>query len=232
VTRASVSVVIAALDAERFVEEAIRSALDQTVPPEVVVLVDDGSTDATAAIAESIDARVTVLRRPHEGLGPSRNAGLAVAHTEMIAFLDADDVWLPHKLERQHAAFAADPTLEAVFCLMDEFLDGDALSVGMRPPRTGQSVPLSSGALVRRALVDRLGPFDAGAVGDWVRWWARARALGITEQFVPEVLFRRRIHGRNNSLVHGDQGHTFLDIAREHLRDLRADRAARPDGGA
>ncbi len=230
-TPSAVSVVMPALDAERFVEEAIRSALGQTVPPAAIIVVDDGSTDATADIAASVDPRVTVLRRAHEGIGPSRNAGLALAETTMIAFLDADDVWLPNKLERQHAAFVADPTLEAVFCLVDEFLDGvDPESDGVRPPRTGQSASLSSGALLRRGLLDRLGPFADNAI-DWVRWWARARALGVREHVVPEVLLRRRIHGGNNSLVRGDHGRTFLDIARSHLQDLRARRPAGPEGG-
>jgi glycosyltransferase involved in cell wall biosynthesis len=218
-----VSVVIAAFDAERFVEEAIRSALDQTTPPDEVIVVDDGSADATAAIAESIDERVTVLRCEHRGPGPSRNVGIAVASRDLIAFLDADDLWLPRKLERQLAAFAADPGRDAVFCLVDEFVDGvDPVSGDVRAPRTGYAATLPSSALLRRELVDRVGAFAHVPVRDWIQWWARARSLGVHEHVVPEVLLRRRIHGRNNSLVHRGDGRTFLQIARTHLQDLRA----------
>jgi len=230
---APVTVVMAARDAEQFIEEALRSALDQTLPPARIVVVDDGSRDATAERAGALDPRVTVLRRAHAGAGPSRNAGIAAADTELIAFLDADDLWRPRKLELQCTALAAHPHLDAVFCLMDEFLDAGADGVGTRTPRTGVAVPLSGATLVRRALVERLGPFEDDTVGDWVRWWARARALEVEEYFVPEVLFLRRIHGSNNSAVHGDaNGETLLGIARAHLRQRRASGAAGVEGAS
>ena len=226
-----VSVVIAAFDAECFVEEAIRSALDQTTPPDEIIVVDDGSADATAAVAESIDPRVTVLRCKHRGQGASRNAGIAVANGDFIAFLDADDLWLPRKLERQLAAFTADPGRDAVFCLVDEFVDGvDAVSGGIRAPRTGYAATLPSSALLRRELAARVGAFPRVQVRDWIQWWAHARSLGVREHVVPEVLYRRRIHGSNNSLVHRGDGRTFLEIARTHLQDLRASRASATEG--
>lgn len=219
----SVSVVMTAFDAERYIEEALRSVLDQTVPPDEIVVVDDGSTDDTAAIAASFAPRVTVLRREHAGIGVSRNAGLAAAHGSLVALIDADDVWLPAKLERQHAAFADDPSREAVFCLFDEFVDvNDPAPPGTRAPRTRQSASLSTGILLPRAVVDRIGPFATGTTGDWVAWWAHARTLGVAEHVVPEVLYRRRIHSRNTSFVHRDDGQAFAGIARRHLRELRA----------
>jgi glycosyltransferase involved in cell wall biosynthesis len=233
VTAEFVSVVIPAFDAERFVEEAIRSALDQTTPPDEIIVVDDGSADETAAIADSIDERVTVLRGEHRGQGPSRNAGIAVANGDFIAFLDADDVWLPRKLERQRAAFAADRDLDAVFCLGDEFLDGvDPESGGVRAPRTAYAASLPSSALLRRELVDRVGAFASVQVRDWIQWWGRARSLGVREYLVPEVLVRRRIHGNNNSLVRRGEGQTLVEIARTHLQDLRALRTSATEGRA
>jgi len=227
---APVTVVMAAMDAEQFIADAIRSALDQSLPPERVVVVDDGSSDGTADRAEAVDPRVTVLRRAHAGAGPSRNAGIAATDTELVAFLDADDLWRPRKLELQVAALAAHPHLDAVFCLMDEFLDAAAEATGTRAPRTGVAVPLSGATLVRRGLVERLGPFEDDPVGDWVRWWARARAIDVEEHFVPEVLFLRRIHGRNNSATHADaHGEALLGIARAHLRQRRAGAG---DGGS
>lgn len=227
--RTDVTVVMAALDAERFIEHALRSALDQTVPPARIVVVDDGSTDTTAAIAGDLDPRITVRREPHRGLGPSRNVGLALVDTSLVAFLDADDLWLPTFLERLTEPLAADPGLEVAHCLVDEFLDGVTAGVdGIRAPRTGQEVPLSGNTVLRRGLVERLGPFHGAQVGDWVRWWAGARAAGVREHLVPEALFRRRIHGANNSLRRDVGSEVFLDVARDHLRQLRARRA--PDG--
>jgi glycosyltransferase involved in cell wall biosynthesis len=172
-----VSVLVAAHDAEAFIEESVRSALDQTVAPSEIVVVDDGSTDATAAIAEALDPRVVVVRREHAGVGASRNAGLAVVSRPWIALLDADDVWLPTKLERQLAAFADDPAREAVFTWFDEFADADhPPPPGTRVPRTGQSASLSTGVLMPRPVIDRIGPFGTGESADWFGWWAHARA--------------------------------------------------------
>ena len=226
-TTDQVSVVMPAWNAERFIEEALRSILDQTVPPAAIVVVDDGSTDATARLAAGIDRSVTVLRRDHAGVGASRTAGVAATSSEFVAFLDADDVWMPAKLERQLAVFDCDPATDAVFCHIEEFRDpaGVALA-GVRPPRPTAAGTLTSAALLRRDLFERVGAFDTTPVGEWVGWWARARALGVREHVVPEVLVRRRLHANNNSHLRHDDGKTFLAIARAHHRTLR-DRGAR-----
>ena len=78
-----------------------------------------------------------------------------------------------------------------------------------------------SACLVRRHVIDRLGSFASTPVGEWVGWWARARALGVREHVVPEVLFRRRIHADNNSRRNDDRGRTFLEVARQHLQATR-----------
>jgi glycosyltransferase involved in cell wall biosynthesis len=212
-----------AWNAARFIEEALRSILDQTVAPAAIVVVDDGSTDETASLAAAVDPCVTVLHREHAGIGVARTAGVAATTTEFVAFLDADDLWLPPKLERQLAMMDADPSVEAVFCLTDEFYDPvDGPPVGVRQPLLGFAGVLPSAALLRRDLLDRLGPFDTSAVGEWVGWWARARAGGVHEEFVPLVLLRRRIHAHNNSHLLYDQGKTFLGIARAHRHAVRA----------
>src|SRR4051794_8058814 len=108
-TRAAVTVVMPAWNAARFIEEALRSILEQTVAPTVVIVVDDGSSDATAALASKLHPSVRVIAREHNGIGPARTAGVEAATTDLVAFLDADDIWLPQKLERQLALIADDP---------------------------------------------------------------------------------------------------------------------------
>jgi glycosyltransferase involved in cell wall biosynthesis len=111
-----VSVVICFLDAERFLREAIESVFAQTFRDWELLLVDDGSRDRGAAIAEETAAahpdRVRLLAHPgreNRGISASRNLGLAEARGRFLAFLDADDVWLPEKLERQVALLEAHP---------------------------------------------------------------------------------------------------------------------------
>ncbi|OWY63267.1 hypothetical protein B7486_54025, partial [cyanobacterium TDX16] len=170
---ATVSLVMTAWNAERFLGEALASVVAQTCLPDEVVVVDDGSTDGTAAVAGSFGARLAglqVLQRPHEGIGAARNAGIAASTGGLVCFLDADDLWLPAKQERQLAAFAERPELDAAFCLVDEFLDESAGDGGpaVRAPKTAVSGALVSGAMLRRELLDRAGPFGTTQLGEWV----------------------------------------------------------------
>ena len=88
--------------------------------------------------------------------------------------------------------------------------------------RSGPRAHDAAKADVARGGVDRLGPFVEDRVGDWIRWWSRARALDVAERYVPEVLLRRRIHGANNSRRYAaDHDDVLLEIARAHLRNVR-----------
>lgn len=219
---AAVDVVMTAWNAERFIGDALRSALEQTTPPSRIIVVDDGSTDATRDIASRMHPTIEVVARAHEGIGRARNAGIAATDAPLIALMDADDLWFPTKLERQLALARTDPSVEATFCLIDEFHDlSGSPAARVRAPRTNVRVPLPSAALLDRRLVERVGLFIARPVGEWVDWWARARAAGVVEHFVDEVLVRRRIHGANNSLRSDDDHTTLLGVARRHLRATR-----------
>lgn len=99
--RPTISVVIPCYNAEVFIEEAIRSALDQTFPPKEVIVIDDGSTDASAVIAASISPLVRVISQENQGESVARNRGFEEVKGDWIAFLDADDLWEPTKLEEQ-----------------------------------------------------------------------------------------------------------------------------------
>lgn len=108
----TVAVVIPCYNAGGFIGETIRSALEQTARPLEVIVVDDGSTDQSAAVAEAFGPPVRVIRQANQGESVARNRGIDEARGEWVAFLDADDVWKPHKLERQLAA--AEPDVIAV----------------------------------------------------------------------------------------------------------------------
>jgi glycosyltransferase involved in cell wall biosynthesis len=117
-----VSVVIIFLDEERFLAEAVESVLAQTYPSWELLLVDDGSTDRSPEIARGYAAadpgRVRCLEHPgraNRGMSASRNLGVRDARGGYIALLDADDVWLPHKLERQVAIIKSHPSAGMVF---------------------------------------------------------------------------------------------------------------------
>jgi glycosyltransferase involved in cell wall biosynthesis len=110
----TVSVIIPAYNAGKYLEATLDSVLAQTQPPMEVLVVDDGSTDDTPAILQRYSRPVRWFRQENSGEGPSRNTGLAQATGEYIAFLDADDVCAPNRLEQQAAALRRVP--EAVAC--------------------------------------------------------------------------------------------------------------------
>ena len=111
-----ISVVISVYNGEAYLAEAIRSVLGQTGVELELIVVDDGSTDSTPAVARAFsDPRMTVLRQENRGVAAARNAGIERSRGEFIAFLDADDVWLPAKLRRQMELFARRPEVGVAY---------------------------------------------------------------------------------------------------------------------
>jgi glycosyltransferase involved in cell wall biosynthesis len=126
-TRPLLSVVIPTWNRARLVAEAVESALAQGEGRVEVVVVDDGSTDGTAEeLARRFGRRIVLLRRPRRGgVGAARNAGVARASGELIAFLDSDDLWLPGKLDAELALFGRFPEAEAVVSDSLTFVEGE-----------------------------------------------------------------------------------------------------------
>ena len=127
-----VSVVIPVFNNARTVGHAIESVLAQRFDGEVeAIVVDDGSTDDSAEVLRAFDRRIRVIDQPNRGAAAARNAGAAVAHGEYLAFLDADDVWLPRKLASTIPLLERNPSVVLVFC--------DAIPVDARGAPTAES---------------------------------------------------------------------------------------------
>jgi cellulose synthase/poly-beta-1,6-N-acetylglucosamine synthase-like glycosyltransferase len=119
--RPLVDVIVPAYNAARFLRPAIDSALAQSEVPLRVIVIDDGSTDDTAAIARSYGPPVAVVSQPNKGLPGARNSGIAISTAPYLALLDADDIWQPEKLARQAALLQAHPEVGLVFTDMTLF---------------------------------------------------------------------------------------------------------------
>jgi hypothetical protein len=199
-----VSVIIPAYNAEPFIRAAIQSALDQTYPRLEVVVVDDGSTDGTAAAAQSFGSRVHYLYKANGGLASAWNAGIKRASGEILAFLDADDTWLPDLVTRQVGVFVSRPEIDGV-CVWARFVDehgrelpdvigpsfdGDLL----RQLLLGGNALLFSTVAVRRTVFDRVGLFDPmfRQAQDW-NMTLRMAAAGVRFASIPTALVRRRL---------------------------------------
>ncbi len=178
----SVSVIVPVFNGARTIAAAIDSALAQQFDGTVeVVVVDDGSNDGTAAVLESYRAGITVIESDNRGQAAARNAGVRASHGEWIAFLDADDVWLPGKLARTVAALERNPDAMLVYSDAEKIdADGRRLDATCTPAAqnrapsmsdmlTGSWNVLPSTMVMARAAFDRVGGF-CEAFGRHPKW--------------------------------------------------------------
>jgi len=167
----TVSVVIATYNYARYLPAALESATRQTFTDLEVIVVDDGSTDQTPLVVRPFqaDRRVRYHRIEHAGVAAAKNVGVRLSRAPLVAFLDADDVWMPTKLARQVALFRADPELGVAHTrrwLIDE--QGRRLEYEQPPLFRGRVLRelfrtnfiCFSSAMVRRAVLDAVGLFD------------------------------------------------------------------------
>ncbi len=197
--RPPVSVIVPVYNSERFLAEALDSIARQSAPPAEIVVVDDGSTDESAAIAARYPS-VRLVRQANAGVSAARNAGLAAATGERLAFLDADDLFLPGKLAAQALALDAHPEWDGVFGHVRHFLASPELADQFvcPPPQPGY---FFGTLLARRELFARVGGLDPSVVmGELAEWVARATDGGAQFGVLPEIVLERRVHGANFTL--------------------------------
>ncbi len=153
----TISAIMPVYNGAATVAKALDSALSQTQPPEEIVVVDDGSTDATAEIVARFGPPVRCVRQANAGPAAARNRGIAEARGQWVAFLDSDDLWYPTKLQRQRELIAAAPDLGVVFCNWDKRRqDGEILCEGFSDP----AERLSARSLRLRIVGERLCVID------------------------------------------------------------------------
>jgi glycosyltransferase involved in cell wall biosynthesis len=234
-----IGVVIPAFNAAPYVAQAIESVLGQTYPASRIVVVDDGSVDETAKVVERFGLAVTCIRQENHGVAAARNRGARECGTEWVAFLDADDVWLPSKLERQRdrvrdcdavVVFTATPLVSKDLSVLPRRLVSDVrddleallLHRGNIPQGT------SSTLLVRYSMFAAIGGYDEtlSTMADWdllIRLRLQTVFAHVAE---PLVLYRRGTMSRNVELLERDsrrvleKAFTSLDIP-PALRGLR-----------
>jgi glycosyltransferase involved in cell wall biosynthesis len=205
-------VVIPAHNAERYLAETLESVRAQTFSDYEILVIDDGSTDRTAEIAAGYSG-VTLLSQNNRGAAAARNAGIRTARGQFVAFLDADDIWVPSKLEKQAANLLRNPQTAWIYSDALVF-DGSA---GLAGRRIGKRIRLYEGdiwrplllrnfiasatpVVIRTALIEA-GLFDESrernVIEDWTLWLRIAERHPIT--LIDEPLARIRMHANNSS---------------------------------
>jgi hypothetical protein len=198
------SVIVAAHNAAETLSEAVESALAQTLPPVELIVCDDGSTDGTAVALEPYRDRITYLRKERGGAASARNAALAIAKGEFLAVLDADDAYLPERLEGLADLGSARPDLD-LLCT-DAFFELDGRVVGTFGETCPFEIVDQAAAIlercfcawpaIRRTTLLRVGGFDE-SLRTGSDWECAIRLLhaGAAAGLVDEPLYRYRVHG-------------------------------------
>jgi glycosyltransferase involved in cell wall biosynthesis len=198
-TRPLVSVIMPVHDGAAHIAAAIASIRAQNHAALEIIVVDDGSTDGSAAVVAALGGDIRLLRQANAGAAAARNRALDVARGDIVAFLDADDLWPAGKLALQLAVLEGSPRIGLVTGRIRAF--GAAI-----PMRADQAQAYGAGvpgvnlgcALVRRSALDAVGRFDPGLrSGEDLDWFMRARDCAIARVALDAVTLLYRIHGAN-----------------------------------
>jgi glycosyltransferase involved in cell wall biosynthesis len=210
--RPLVSVIVPSYNSAHLVADAVDSVLAQTYPHVELIVVDDGSKDDTRQVLARYGERLRYVHQENRGLSGARNTGIGHARGELLAFLDADDKWLPEKLSRQVEALLANP--RAAFAHTEVlYWDSQTGAAESRPKErheftgacyrrlfAGNQIIVST-ALVRRERLEKVGLFDEAirrpSTQDYDAWLRLARHAEVV--YVPEPLVYYRVHAANAS---------------------------------
>jgi glycosyltransferase involved in cell wall biosynthesis len=225
------SAIIPAFNAETYISDAILSIRAQTVPPREIIVVDDGSTDRTAEVVERLGRDIRLIQQDNRGSGAATTTAIQAVTTAMIAGLDSDDIWLPHKMETQLRELEQMPKTAASFARVQLFRDGSDYNAG-GPIMDGWT---RTTMVIRAEVALGAGPVidPPGHAGELVDWLARVREQGNHMHLMTKVLALRRI--RPDSLTYArtaerDRGYLFAArqaILRRRNQDGRRDRCRR-----
>lgn len=206
-----VSIIIPAYNAGQYIQQSLDSIFNQTYSDYEIIVVDDGSTDNTCEILQPYTDKIRYVYQENQGVSEARNHGLYLARGELIALLDADDWFLPHKLEEQVAIFDTQPFLAIVnsgFRIINEYNEviQDVEWWHTIPELTEQTwllykPVLPSAMMFRREWLQKVGGFDSRlTAGEDIDIVLRMVALGCKATWLPKVTACYRIHQSSATL--------------------------------
>lgn len=197
-----VSVIMPAFNAEKFIAEAIESAVNQTYKNVEVIVVDDGSTDRTAEIAKSYNI-VQYVYQKHQGVAAARNRALQLQKGDFLVFLDADDIYHPEKIEKQLVFLTNNPEVDCCISGMRNFLEPESdLNSNLKNYFERREKIALISMMVRKSVVLKVGEFNTSYhTGSDFEWVTRVVEEKVKIQLIREELIERRIHDNNLSVL-------------------------------
>jgi glycosyltransferase involved in cell wall biosynthesis len=211
---AGISLIIPCFNAAAFVGEALESAFGQTVVPDEILVVDDGSTDSSADVVRGFGDSVRYVHQDNAGEPAARNTGIRQSRHALVAFLDADDIWPSDSLRTRLLLLQSAPDAHFAFGVTEQFHDSSCERATHAVPPV--AAPLAGATLFRRDAFRAVGDFDTSIrLGAMMDWYSRASHHGLASVTTQTIVLRRRIH-QSNSV------HDGVQLRAGYLRALRA----------
>ncbi|HSE73202.1 MAG TPA: glycosyltransferase family A protein [Dongiaceae bacterium] len=226
---ADITVVIPVYNGAPYLAESVESVRRQSCAPGRIILVDDGSTDATPEIAGAMCSDratppVDYVRQDNAGPAAAMNRGAALADSPLLAFQCADDIWVPRKLEWQMKPLADGADL--VFGHMQNFISPEldaATAASLQCPPEPMAGHNAGTLLIRLDTFRKVGPLNENfRIGEFIDWYGRANDLGLKSVTLPEVVAMRRLHGKNHSLSRKTETVGYAHVLKAMLERRRS----------
>jgi glycosyltransferase involved in cell wall biosynthesis len=229
-----ISVIVPVHDGERFLRQSVDSIRAQRVSELELIIVDDGSTDGTSDLIAELAPDIAIRLPENSGPATARNAGVAAATGEWLAFLDSDDLWTNASLAVRSVLLAQTPNIDIVIGATTPIVDdGTVLPPNVNVPDGDQSggrvmLFLNVGAtLVRREAFESIGSFDESMrFGEDIDWYLRAREQQFSTAYLDDVVLLYRRHGTNMTTDRAATERGFLATMKKSLDRRRTEGAA------
>lgn len=218
----SLSVIIPVYNGARYLAETLDSVFAQTVPADEIVVIDDGSTDNSPDILNSLKGRLTIRRQENQGVAAARNAGLAIASGDLISFIDQDDIWPADRNRILLDALQADPAAEVACGRVEILYQRSTPPLDPRQHLAAHREYLMGSLLIRSRLFKALGPLNTSVdYADDTDFWFRRAEAEIPTVYLDAVTLIYRLHDTNTSLDSSRSNGLFLTVLRERLKRRR-----------
>ena len=217
-----VSIMMPCYNAEPYLKETLESLQHGCTLWELVV-VNDQSTDKSLEVLRQYCPQAKVLQGERQGIGRALNLALAAAEGDYFAWIDADDLWCPGKLDLQGEALLHNPTWDGCFVAVQQFFHE---AVDAEPPAA--SGRHRGALLIKREAFEKVGPFREDIkIGEFVDWCSRAQDMGLYLGLLPEKMYRRRIHQSNTMKSQDTDKRDYLRVLKAAL-DRKRERDCQP----
>jgi len=216
--RLKISVIIPVFNCEKYLGEAIQSVIDQTYQLYEIIVVNDGSTDKSSSVAKSFSINVKLFNKDNGGTATAINYGVKRSKGNFLAFLDADDIWLPEKLEKQAKYLIDHPDVDCVYCNAIQFISpelDEVEKVKLECPTNPMPATTAPAIMIRKESFKKVGSLNEGLyIGEFMDWYIRSQDAGLNQYILEDVLVKRRLHIANKSRTNiEDKRRAVLKIA-------------------